>query len=112
MTPRALAAALEAVTAELLAAATEADPARLAQLGARRARLVSALGCRGLPPAEAPELAAALRRILALDAQVLAALQAQRAALGGELEALGTGRRALRGYRAAVPASAVLDTAG
>jgi hypothetical protein len=103
-------AELEAVTAALPAAA--GDPSELERLGARREALATELGRGGCPPTGVRELAAAIRRVLALDMQVLAALHAQRAVLAAELDALGTGRRALRSYRGAAGVLPVLDAAG
>lgn len=96
----------------LLDAAAAGDLGALDRLGARREELVRGLGYEGLPRVEVSELANAIRRVLALDAQVLAALQAQRAAVAAELNDLHTGRQALRGYRASASVPAALDAAG
>jgi hypothetical protein len=85
---------------------TSGAVAELAALQAQRAELVAALPAR--PPAAAAPL---LRRASALQAQTAGLLGGALHELERDLERLGRGRTAVRGYAGAAPAGR-LDVAG
>ncbi len=91
----ALFAALVALGREEHGLVTDGRWDDLADLNARRDRLIAAL-----PAAAPPEALADLREAVRLQALSAAALRAGIADVGGELRRLGTGRTAAAGYAA------------
>lgn len=88
---------LEALAADGLRAAREADTAGVAVALARRASLLDALS-RLDPGPDAERIRAALERVQALDAETERLLREHAAVIREELRAIGRGRRGLSGY--------------
>lgn len=93
---------LERVTAEACVAATKGDGHQLATLVDQREALVELI-----QRVEVPVDAAAVRRILDLDRELLAGIAERRARLRQDLEELARAKRSLTSYAAVPPRSAV-----
>jgi hypothetical protein len=84
----------------------DGDDAGLPSAMDERDALVAAIVATPVSPAEAPEIGAAIRRVLVLDQELLALLEACKARVSQELARLAAGRAALTSYRTAPPSSA------
>jgi hypothetical protein len=73
---------------------------------AQREALLAAISATPVPPTEAPEISAAIRRVLALDQEMLAFLEARKAQVRHELAKISESRAALESYRGAPPRGA------
>ena len=82
------------------------DDSGLESAMARRAELVAAIAATPVTPAEVPDIAAAIRRVLDLDVELLAFVEARKVRVRQELAKIGESRTALETYRAAPPTSA------
>lgn len=96
---------LEALAADGLRAAREADTAGVAVALARRAGLLEALS-RTDPGADAGRIRAALERVQAVDAETERLLREHAERVREELREIGRGRRGLSGYVPRAPGGA------
>ena len=71
-----------------------------------RNALLGAIAVTPVSPAEAPEIDAAIRRVLALDQELLSLVEACKAQVSQELARIAASRAALESYRCAPASSA------
>jgi hypothetical protein len=84
----------------------EGDEAGLPSAMDERDALLAAIARTSVSPLEAPEIAAAIRRVLALDQEMLALIEGLQAQMSQTLAKIAASRAALGSYRAAPPGSA------
>lgn len=84
----------------------DGDDAGLASAMDERDALLAAIAGTSVSPFEAPEIAAAIRRVLALDQEMVALVEGLQAQVKEKLAKVAAGRTALGSYRATPPGSA------
>ena len=84
----------------------DGDDAGLSSAMDERDALLAAIARTSVSPLEAPEIAAAIRRVLALDEEMLALIDVLQAQVSQKLAKIAASRAALGTYRSAPPASA------
>ena len=99
----ALYAELLRLSEEMQAAARAHDDAAVADLAARREVVVTAIAGAPVSREAAAGLAEVVRRIIALDDEVLGLLRSRSESTRLALETIAAGRRSLQSYRAAAP---------
>jgi hypothetical protein len=99
----ALDAELLRLTEAMLAAARAGDDASVAALAERREAVVAAFERVAVPVAAAARVAECVRRVLALDREVLGLVQARTDAARQALDTLAARRRSLQSYRKTPP---------
>jgi hypothetical protein len=87
---------------EMHVAARAHDQATVDDLVDRRQVVVAAIG-KSTPPADVPAMMAIIRRVLALDRELLELLHSRREATRDALDAITARRRSLESYRGAPP---------
>jgi hypothetical protein len=91
------------LTEEMHAAARAHDDATVSDLAGRREVVVTAIAGAPVAPEAAGSVTEILRRVLALDGEVLALLRSRCEATREALDALAARRRSLQSYRGAPP---------
>ena len=99
----ALYAELLRLTEEMHAAARGHDDASVADLAERREVVVEAIAAAPVAPEAAAGLADVVRRVIALDGELLGLLRSRSESTRRALETIAARRRSLQSYRAATP---------
>lgn len=100
----ALYAELLRLSEEMHVAARAGDPTALGDLFERRDVVVSAIGAAQVPAETAARMGDIVKRVLALDRELLTVLAARRDETRQQLEAVLARRRSLQSYRGTPPA--------